>query len=79
MNAIDALAISMLAVLLAAFGVVALLFMSMARNASRRDLELERLMQEATAENDHAPSPAGAKEPRRAAWEREVDWWKSDG
>jgi len=81
MTAVDALAISMLAVILLSFGVVALLFFSMARNASRRDPQIEELMRDALAgdggKSDATPAPTSKS--AREAWEREDDWWRRDG
>jgi ABC-type lipoprotein release transport system permease subunit len=77
MNAIDAFAISMLAVIFTGFGVIALLFLSMARNGSRRDLELEKLMHDAVAENERQGQSLHPSRPAREAWARDEDWWKS--
>ena len=42
----DAIAIAMLATILLSFGVVGMLFACMARNASRRDADVDRLLEE---------------------------------
>lgn len=77
MTAIDAFALTMLAVIFLSFGVVGLLFLSMARNASRRDPEIEKLMHQAIAGDEDAGPPAPTASPG-AAWEREGDWWKKE-
>lgn len=78
MNPNDALAVTMLAVILTGFGVVAMLFLCMARNGARRDLELERLMYEAVTEKNGNPLTARQRKTPRATWEREGDWWKRE-
>lgn len=78
MNATDALALSMLAVIFTGFAVIALLFLCMARNAARRDLELERLMHDAAAGANRARG-SRSKSRARGAWERDGEWWKREG
>lgn len=79
MNAIDAFAISMLAVVFAGFGVVAILFVNMARHAGKRDIQLEELMQEALEADpkSQAATPSKPAAPRDA-WERDGDWWQKE-
>lgn len=78
MNPIDALAISMLAVICLSFGVVGLLFIKMARNASRHDPQVEELIHDALDEGKPPEPAAPAKSPPLDAWEREGDWWKKE-
>ena len=78
MTAVDALAISMLAVVLLSFGVVALLFFQMARGAARHDPEIEELMREALAGDAKDAAPETAAPAKREAWERESDWWRKE-
>lgn len=78
MTAIDALALSMLAVLLASFGVVMMLFLNMARHASRRDPELEQLMEDADRLLESREAPVGSMETPREPWERDGDWWRRE-
>lgn len=77
MTAIDAFALTMLAVIFLSFGVVGLLFFNMARSASRRDPEIEELMHEAIAGDEDAVPPGPTASPHEA-WEREGDWWKKE-
>ena len=78
MTAVDALAISMLAVVLLSFGVVALLFFHMARGASRHDPEIEELMREALAGDAETTPQHPPRQPPLEPWEREGDWWRKD-
>jgi hypothetical protein len=82
MNAADALAVSMLAVIFIALGMVGLLVFQMSRGNPRRNADVECLIEEALAEDDaplhedfpDAATAGGSKEPE--PWERGADWWK---
>lgn len=76
MTAADGFALAMIAVILAGFGVLLVLFLSMRRHAGRRDPEVDELLREvALMEKAAGGRPAGATESRQA-WERRADWWK---
>ena len=76
----DGLAITMLAMILLSFGVILTLFVCMARNASRRDAEVDRLLDE--VEQDEKAGErvkvGSGEEKEREPWERDVDWWKAE-
>lgn len=75
-QAADAFALSMLCVIALAMGTIALLFFCMRREASRRDPQVDALLEEVEREERQAmePKPVGsAREP----WERSSDWWKN--
>lgn len=81
MNAADALALSMLAVVLTAFGVLGLLLFQMCRHGARRDPHVEQLIEESI--NDEPPNPNPSRDPQATPpnllpqpWERQPDWWK---
>ncbi len=76
MSAIDAFALSMLTVVFLSFGMIGLLFLNMARRASRRDLELEQLIQEVATKSEDSTSIRPNNQSTEESWEREVDWWK---
>ena len=61
---VDGLAMTMLAVLILSFGVVALLLWSIFRHGKRRDHEPEKV-----------PAPSTTPEAREP-WEKDGDWWK---
>ncbi len=78
-TAVDAMALTMLGVMFLGFGVISLIFLNIRRHATRRDAELEALLEEveAEAEKPQEEKPAPVPEtPPREPWERETDWWK---
>lgn len=79
-EASDAFAVMMLAVIGLAMGTVALLFFCMKRAAARRDPQVDALLDEVESEEREALRLARAEAPARdaAPWEREGDWWKQD-
>lgn len=76
----DGLAITMLAMIILSFGVILTLFVCMARNASRRDAEVDRLLDE--FEQDEKAGGrvrVGSGEVKGGEpWERDADWWKAE-
>lgn len=76
MNAIDALAISMLTAVMTSFGVITLLFINMARSGAKRDPELEKLIQEASSDSANLARNHETQTDETAPWERKPDWWK---
>ena len=74
---VDGLAMTMLAVLILSFGVVALLLWSIFRHGKRRDHEVEDLLEEVgrSQEPEKVPAPSTTPEAREP-WEKDGDWWK---
>lgn len=69
----DAFAIAMLAVMICGMGVVALILITVLRNASKRNSDIDDLIDEVKEEEGREKAPAGKqKEP----WEKDGDWWK---
>jgi len=69
----DAFAIAMLAVMICGMGVVTLILVTILRNASKQNSEVDDLIEEAKEEESRGKTPAGKqKEP----WEKDGDWWK---
>ena len=69
----DAFAIAMLAVMICGMGVVALILITVLRNASKRNSDVDDLIEEAEEESRKEKAPAGkVSEP----WEKDGDWWK---
>jgi hypothetical protein len=71
----DAFAVAMLAVIFSALGVVALLLLTMRWRASRRDPQVDALLEELATESRQAAEAKTAPS-ERAAWERDADWWR---
>jgi hypothetical protein len=71
--------IAMLSMMLLSFGVVALLFICMLRNAARREHQVEALLEEISQQPQPAPPAAAPAEAEKVAlepWEKQADWWK---
>ena len=83
MNAADALALTMLAVIFIALGMVGLLVFQLSRGNPQRNTDVECLIEEALAEHDapqHEDFPdaaAAGGTPTPEPWERGADWWKN--
>jgi len=73
----DAFAVAMLAVIFSALGVVALLLFCMRWRASRRDPQVDALLEELADDAKKQATVQTAPSPR-AAWERDADWWRDD-
>jgi len=78
MNEADGFAVAMIAMLTLSLGVVFGILFSMVRNGSRRDPEVDRLIEEVSREQD---PPIEARTPPPEAknaepWEKDADWWK---
>ena len=73
----DIFALSMFGVILLSFGVLLMLGFCMFRNASRRDGDVDRLLEE-VAEEEKASTGGKivAGEVKRELWEKDGDWWK---
>lgn len=70
-------ALVMLGVILLSFGIILMLGFCMSRNASRRDGNVDRLLEE--VEEDEKATKEGkiaAGEVKRELWEKDGDWWK---
>ncbi len=71
----DAFAIAMIVVMFSAFGVIALILITMFRNAAKRNKEVDELTDEVEREKPKEKAPVSkAREP----WEKDGDWWKKD-
>lgn len=69
----DAFAIAMIVVMFSAFGVIALIVVTIFRNAAKRNREVEELIEEVGKEEEKEKAPvAKSREP----WEKDGDWWK---
>ena len=81
MNEADAFALAMIGMLTLSLGVVFGILVCMVRNGSRRDPEVDRLLEEVAREEKEgvATAAVGQEAPARQPWERESDWWKKDG
>jgi hypothetical protein len=73
----DVFAVSMLLVIFCGMGVVGLLLLTMRWRASRRDSQVDELLEELAAE-EKKQAAVGAVEEKRKPWEKEADWWKGD-
>lgn len=73
----DGFAVAMLLVIFSALGVVALLLLCMRWRASRRDPEVDALLEELAADSRQQASAKTAPS-SRAAWERDADWWRAE-
>ncbi len=73
----DGLALAMLATLLVSFGVIVMLLGCMLRNASRRNKEVDDLLEE-LERDEKVETKAGKAKPmeKREEWERDGDWWR---
>ena len=70
----DAFALAMLGVIALSFATVLVLLVSMLRHSSRRDPEVERLIEEAREEAGTASENSPGPQP--APWEKPADWWQ---
>ncbi|MFD0894676.1 hypothetical protein KBB96_05340 [Luteolibacter ambystomatis] len=78
LTAADGFAFAMLAVIAASFGVLLALFLSMRRQARRRDSQVDELLQELEAAEKKTQADKENPEPPPSPppWERPPDWWK---
>ncbi|MDP0491643.1 MAG: hypothetical protein Q7Q71_11380 [Verrucomicrobiota bacterium JB023] len=76
MSPADAHALTQLAILVIAIGLIALLFVLMARNGQRnRNMDLPEIEEEKPRKR---ASPPPAKKPETPPWEKDADWWKEN-
>lgn len=75
----DLFALVMLCTVLLSFGVLLMLGFCMFRAASRRNGEVDRLLDEVEQDEKEAQSvrPSGAPK-NKGEWEKDGDWWKGD-
>jgi len=74
-TAADAFALAMLCVMLLSMGVIAMLFFLIRKSSSRRDAQVDELLEELA--RDEKPQPAASiPAPILEDWEKEPDWWK---
>jgi len=75
----DALALAMLTMIMVSFGVILTLLACMFRSSSRRDQQVDRLIEELENERKKVETTRKTQPERRLdAWEREEDWWIKD-
>lgn len=81
MNEADGFAVAMIAMLTLSLGVVFGILFSMVRNGSKRDPEVDRLIEEVSRESNPPVEAKGPSPERKKAdpWEKEADWWKKEG
>lgn len=77
LSAGDGFVIAMLSIIGLSFGVIAMLFVCMRRNAARRDEHVDALLDEVAEEERREKLRAPAEKPPAEPWERDGDWWKS--
>jgi hypothetical protein len=71
----DAFTIAMLVVMLCGLGMVVMLLVTILRNASKRNSEVDDLIDEVEREEKKEKAPVGkTSEP----WEKDGDWWKKE-
>ena len=75
----DGLALALLGVMASAFAVIAMLLFCMLRNASRRDADVDDLLDEMERDEreERVKRPVGEAKVRDD-WEKDEDWWKAD-
>ncbi len=75
---VDALALSMLGMIVITFGILLSLVVCMIRSASKRDEGVDQLLEDVGEEEARgAKLKAGVVE-KREEWERDGDWWKRE-
>lgn len=72
----DGLALALLGVMGTAFAVIATLLFCMFRNASKRDPEVDRLIDE--MEKDEKEVRVQETPLKAEDWEKDGDWWKRE-
>lgn len=76
LTAADSLTIAMLVMIALGLIMVASLFLFIRKSASRRDRQVEELLDEVSKEEQQGKFPAPPKPPQPEPWEKDVDWWK---
>ena len=75
--AADGFVLMMLLMMFLSASVVALLIICGLRNASRRDHQVDELIEEVSSKSEPPePTPARGEEPKSEPWEKDGDWWK---
>ena len=69
----DAFAIAMLGVMICGLGIVAMILITVLRNASKRNSDIDDLIDEVGEEKQKEKAPVGKV---REPWEKDGDWWK---
>lgn len=72
----DGLALAMLAMIMLAFGVILMLLVCMLRSSSKRDAQVDLLLEEFQEESKKMQPAKTARAEKEKAWERDGDWWK---
>jgi len=73
----DAFALAMLCVMLLSMGMIAMLFFLIRKSNSRRDAQVDDLLDEVARDAKPRPEPSTPK-PVLEDWEKEADWWKKN-
>jgi|GEM_PF-551546 len=76
MTETDGLALAMLAMVTLAFGVILTLLVCMIRNSSRRDAEVDRLLEDFQEDEKKGEPAKTAIEEKKEDWEKDGDWWR---
>lgn len=76
-SAADGLVIAMLAMMVLSLSVVGLLFLCMRANVSRRNREVDDLLDEVAEDERREKLAVQDKSKATAPWERDSDWWKN--
>lgn len=72
----DGLALAMLAMIMLAFGVILTLLVCMLRSSSRRDAQVDLLLEEFQEESKKMQPAKTASAEKKKDWEKDGDWWK---
>jgi len=74
----DGLALTMLSMIMLSFGVILTLLVCMLRSSSRRDAEVDRLLEDFEEEGKKNEPAKTASEEKKEDWEKDGDWWKGE-
>lgn len=73
----DGFAISMIAILALSFSFILVILVAMLRNGSRRDEEVDKLIDEVDPNQKEQPAGDRGDEKRSPEpWEKPADWWQ---
>lgn len=72
----DAFALCMIGVIVCGLAFISIIFISILRNAAKRNRDVEELLDEVSRnEQPKKPEPV-ASQKEQQPWEKEGDWWK---
>lgn len=75
---VDALALSMLGMLIVTFGMLLGLAVCMIKNASKRDDDVDRLLEDVEEEEKAGEKLKAGVAEKPEEWEKDSDWWKGE-